>query len=150
MKTLRLEYLKENMELKCDKAFIPLGNILINYENLSHMVGVFKSSEQNRNLSKKDINASAEMFMYLNSCPSFYVKLYWKTIYGPKLRMAMLATNIAKKAKKDFKLKATQIFAKISEVLGFKHISYHYKGNESFECQMILHVIRISIQENYM
>ena len=94
----------------------------------------FKISDQhNRNLSKRDINASAEMFMYLNSCPSFYVKLYWKTIYGPKLRMAMLATNIAKKAKKDFKLKATQIFAKISEVLGFKHISYHYKGNESFE-----------------
>ena len=120
----------KNTDLKCDKGFIPQENISNNFKNLSHSAGVGKSSEQvNKTLSKTDINAATEMFMYLNSCPSFYVKLYWKAIYGPRSRMAMLASNIIKKANNDFKIKATQIFAKMSHVFGFEHISFK-KANE--------------------
>ena len=36
----------------------------------------------------------------------------------------MLALDIIKKANDDFKIKAIQIFAKISQVLGFQHITY--------------------------
>ena len=88
-----------------------------------------KEEELNRNLSSNDIKAGAEMFIFLNSCPSFYVKLYWKALYGPQSRMAMLTSNIIKKANDDFKIKSKQIFARISHVLGFQHISYN--GNES-------------------
>ena len=73
------------------------------------------------------------MFIALNSCPSFYVKLYWKTFYGSELRIAQFTSNIIRKAKDDFKVKAQKIFAKISSALGFKHISFHIEGNKSIE-----------------
>ena len=68
--------------------------------------------------------------MALNSCPSFYERLYQKAIYGPKSRIGMLASNIIKKAKGDFKIRTQKIFAKISSVLGFKHIFPRQEGNE--------------------
>ena len=71
------------------------------------------------------------MFMALNSCPSFYVKLYWNAIYGNESRMAKFAANIIRKAKDDFKEKAQRIFSKMSSVLGFQHISYHYNEKET-------------------
>ena len=58
------------------------------------------------------------MFIALNSCPSFYVKLYWKVIYGNESRMAKFASNIIRKAKDGFKARAQKIFAKISSVIG--------------------------------
>ena len=94
------------------------------------MLGDKSPQEIYRNLSGSNIN-SAKMFIALNACPSFYVKLYWKTIYGPSSRISMLASNILKKAKGDFKIKALKIFAKMSSVLGFQHISYHHGGNQS-------------------
>ena len=101
------------------------------------MAGVKSSDQLTRDLSKSDINAAAEMFMYLNSCPSFYVKLYWKAIYGNQSRIAMLASNIIKRAKYSFKSKAIQIFAKVSSVLGFQYISYYQNGNERFDKNII-------------
>ena len=71
------------------------------------------------------------MFIALNFCPSFYVKLYWKAIYGNESRMAKFASNIIRKAKDDFKVKAQKMFAKISSVIGFQHISLHHIGNRS-------------------
>ena len=129
VKHLRIEYLTKHTELTCEKAFIPLQNIVNNFENLSKMVGVQNSQETSMNLSKSNINIGAEMFLALNSCPSFYVKLYWKVLYGSEYRMAKFTLNIIRKAKDDFKVKAQKIFAKISSVLGFKHISYLHEGN---------------------
>ena len=71
------------------------------------------------------------MFIALNSCPSFYVKLYWKAIYGNESRMAQFASNIIRKAEDGFKARAQKIFAKISSVIGFQHIAYHNEGNKS-------------------
>ena len=96
------------------------------------MVGVESSGEIiSSNLSKNDINFGAEMFIALNSCPSFYVKLYWKVIYGNESRIAKFSSNIIRKAKNGFKIRAQKIFAKISSVIGFQHISYHHEGNRS-------------------
>ena len=84
--------------------------------------------EINRNLSRSDINSAAEMFIALNSCPSFYVKLYWTLIYGNESRMAKFASNIIRKSEDGFKARAQKIFAKISSMLGFKHITYNHHG----------------------
>ena len=135
VKRLRDEYLIKNIGLPCEitnRNFIPFNFVTLHFEKLSQMVGATRSSyEINRNLSRSDINSAAEMFMALNSCPSFYVKLYWKVIYGNESRMAKFASNIIRKAKDGFKARAQKIFAKISSVIGFQHISYHHEGNSS-------------------
>ena len=74
-------------------------------------------------LSRSDINNGAEMFIFLNSCPSFDLKLYWRAIYGKQSRISMLASNIINKANQNFKIKAGKIFAKLSSMLAFQHIS---------------------------
>ena len=130
VKRLRIEYLIKNADLPCENKFIPLQNISINFENLAQMVGDTSLDEISTNISRSDINIGAEMFMALNSCPSFYVKLYWKAIYGSETRIAKFASNIIRKAKNGFKEKAQKIFAKISSALGFQHISYHHEGNK--------------------
>ena len=133
IKALRLEYLKKNSLLKCEYDNTLIQQILIssNLEKLSQVVGVSISDKIDNNFSKSDISESAKQFFALNSCPSFFVKLYWKAIYGPKERMAMLTSNILKKAKGDLKEVALKIFAKVSSVLGFQSLSYHHEVNDT-------------------
>ena len=148
VKRLRNEYLLKNVNLQCESKMIPLSFISSHFEKLSQMVGDTNFDEisrnssiddyyydqiqmLSRNISKDDINFGAEMFMALNSCPSFYVKLYWKAIYGNESRMANFAANIIRKAEEGFKVRAQKIFAKISSVIGFQHIAYQHEGNKS-------------------
>ena len=130
---LRFEYLTKNIQVKCSNF---KENLSTNLEKMSQIITSVKSSEQiHTNLSRMDINNVAKMFIYLNSCPSFHEKLYFKTIYGPESRIAMLTSNIIKKANNDFKIKAIQIFAKISQVFGFQHITPQDKG-ENIEMEI--------------
>ena len=141
VKRLRMEYLVKNIDLKCEMTFIPLKIITYHYfllkilfkeeEKMSKMVEDESSHEIIRNISRSDINSAAEMFIALNSCPTFYVKLYWQTIYGNESKMAKFASNIIKKAKDGFKARAQQIFAKISSMLGFKHITSNHDGESN-------------------
>ena len=132
IKTLRLQYLKKNIYLKCDKNFIRKEKIVDNFEKLSQLIKANISSDKiDENFSDSDLNVSAEMFMFLNSCPSFLTRLYWNTIYGPESRITMLASNIIKKVNDDFKIRALEIFTNISQVVGFQHINYQYKQNKS-------------------
>ena len=71
------------------------------------------------------------MFMALNSCPSHIVKLYWRTIYGPKSRIALLASKVINKATGTLKVDAIKIFSRISSVLGFQHLNHH--GRKKFK-----------------
>ena len=133
VKRLRIEYLMINADLTCYEpyvAFVPLPNIEINFEKFSQLIGDKSSQKINRKLSKSDINFGAKMFFTLNSCPSIYVKLYWKAIYGSESKLAKFTSNIIWKAKDGFKVRAQKIFAKISSMIGFKYISYH-EGNKS-------------------
>ena len=131
VKRLRNEYLLKNVNLQCESKMIPLSFISSHFEKLSQMVGDTNFDEISRNSSRGNINFGAEMFMALNSCPTFYVKLYWKAIYGIESRMAKFASNIIRKANDGFKVRAQKIFAKISSMLGFKHISFNYDGEST-------------------
>ena len=141
IKTLRFEFLRINSHLPCSSNthLIPDNHISSNVENFSKIVKIGVSENKiNKKFSKSDITESAKLFLALNSCPSVFVKLYWKAIYGPKETMAMLTSNIIKKAKDDFKKVALNIFAKVSSVLGFQRLSFQRKGNKSVERNMEL------------
>ena len=136
IKTLRFEYLKENSLLEYCTSLISRNYISSNLEKFSQLVGINISEKIQSNFSKSDISESGIFFLALNSCPSFFEKLYWKAMYGPEERMAMLTSNIIKKAKGDFRTVALNIFAKVSSVLGFRRLSFHHKRNESVERNM--------------
>ena len=136
VKRLRNEYLLKNINLPCEEKFIPFSFISYHFDKLSQMVRKVNFYEISRNSSKDDINFGAEMFMNLNSCPTFFVKLYWKAIYGNESRIAKFASNIIRKAKDGFKVKAQKIFARISSVLGFQHISLHHKRSNALNIEL--------------
>ena len=141
--TLRFKYLKKFSLLECqidmNDKFIKQDLIAYNVEKVLQIVGIKSLSEKiNKNFSKSDITEAAELFLALNSCPSFFEKLYWKIIYGPKQRIAMSTSNIIKKAKGDLKEEALNVFAKVSSVLGFQRVYFHHKGNESLGEQIKL------------
>ena len=133
IKTLRLNYLTRNAELYCTD-FIPGEKIGNNLEKLSQILGVNSSQEINWNLSNNELYLWAEMFINLNSCPSFYVKLYKKAIYGTKSRIATIAAKIIKKTRSDFSIKAMKIF---SSVFGFQYISHYSDENESINKNIV-------------
>ena len=135
VRRLRMQYLQYPYYYRapCETGFLGHDFISHHYEELSQMIGKNGSQEINRNLSKNDINIGAKMFVALNLCPSFYEKLYWKVIYkNQKVSMiAKIASNIIRKAKPDFKLRAKKIFDKMSSVIGFQYIFNHHEGNKS-------------------
>ena len=113
------------------EQIIPGQDVKNNIEKLSQKIGIKSSDQVRQNVSQNDLQVGAEMFVTLFSCPSLYEKLYWKAIYGPKSRNALLASNIVKRANYDFKTKAIQLFEKISSVLGFQDISNNHMGNKN-------------------
>ena len=119
---------------KCVKnGFLSVDDITNNLKNFLLLVGNEGSEDIKYNISKSKLNEAAKMFFSQNSCPSFFEKLYSKIIYGPDSRISILASNIVKKEKGYFKVKALKILEKIISVLGFQHISYHHgesKRNE--------------------
>ena len=128
--TIRFENLKRERDFRSCRYDISQADISDNVENLIQIVGLNSSDDIISNFSKNDIKDSVELFVTLKSCPSFYEKLYKKAIYGPKFKIAMLASKIVKKARGDFKVDAQKIFAKISSVLGFQHIVFYHESNE--------------------
>ena len=137
IKTLRLNYLMKNTHLDCINNFIPGEEIRNNLEKLSQSIGGNITEEVDWNLSNNELHTWAEMFFKMNSCPSFYVKLYSKVIYGSKSRIPMLASNIIKRANLDFNIKAIKIFSKISSILGFQYISLYNEEKKSFEKNIV-------------
>ena len=89
IKSLRFAYLKENSLLKCEDTLIPANYISSNLEKFSQIVEISISEKINTNFSKSDIIETAKLYLDLNSCPSFFEKLYWEAIYGPEERMAI-------------------------------------------------------------
>ena len=151
IKTLRFEFLRINSLLPCsfNTHLITDNHISSNVEKFSKIIKIGVSENKiNKNFSKSDITESAKLFLALNSCPSVFVKLYWKAIYGPKERMAILTSNIIKKAKGDFKKVALNIFAKVSSVLGFQRLSFYHGRNESAERNMELTKNMMGIKSN--
>ena len=143
IQTLRFQFLKsisgiilvpyikcKNMKFENSKL---KEQISLNNEKLSEIVKEVNSSQEiNHNISKNDVKVCAEMFVALNSCPTYREKLYLTAIYGSKAQtIAMVAAKIIKKANINFRKGALKIFANLISVLGFKHIGYKSKGNKS-------------------
>ena len=139
LRTIRFEYLKKNADLKCDDSFVPQENITKNIDKLSQLLGVKSVEVANGNFSKNDVNVAGKMFMYLNACPSFHVRLFWKVIYGRKSRIAMLASKVVKKSNDHFQNKAIKIMAKIFQLFGFQYIT-NFKEKESFGKNLVLNI----------
>ena len=127
LQTLRMKVVKQNDEILCtDGGFIPENEIRLNYEKLINLVkGENITMVAEEKLSKTIIRKGGKMFSSLNSCPSFYEKLYFKIIFGSKTQsmIARSALNIAKEAK-EFQQKALQIFSKFTSFLGYENIQY--------------------------
>lgn len=97
-----------------------------------------KSTKIVGNLS---METRAEMFLFLNLRPSFYVRLYRYVIHKGRpeksinlslqSKILMIAAKIINKAKDDFKVKAKKIFEKITSVLGFNHIFSYLELNKN-------------------
>ena len=136
--SLRNKYLKNSIsplsDSQCIDGFIFDEFIINNFEKISPVVGNEGSEDMKYNISKSEVLIeAAKMFFSLNSCPSFFEKLYWKAIYGPDSRISMLASNILKKAEGGLKEIALKIFGKICRVLRFQYISYHHGENRSVD-----------------
>ena len=91
-----------------------------NFSNLLRMRSI--SDERNEELSKSKTKLFGEMFLTLTEPPSYFERLYNKTIYdGPQSRLIMLASNIVNKSPENFKLKAKKIFSKIASIISDKY-----------------------------
>ena len=100
-----------------------------NVEKLLILVGMKNiSDEVNIKVSKTSTKSLYEMFLTLYEPPSYYERLYSKTIYGPQSRLILLALNIVKKSPNEFKLKAKQIFSKITSIISKKYHTKSFKN----------------------
>ena len=97
-----------------------------NFSNLLGMRGI--SDEVNKELSKSKTKLFGEMFLTLTEPPSFFERLYNKTIYGPQSRLIMLASNIVNKSPENFKLNAKKIYSKIASIFEKRIAISFFKG----------------------
>ena len=137
IKAFRKEQLKQYSNSNFKSVYCFTNEELISIvESFREFVGVQNISDGiTGRLSKDTLNEGAEMFQSLYSCPTFFVRLYLKAIYGKKTSttMVMLASKIVKKASNDFREKAIKIFEKIASVFRFQYISQYHKENSNFE-----------------
>ena len=145
IRTIRYEYLKRRLGIKTlntiDKDgrsdslcahFVDQESIDENFQKLAKAVKVDNVSEEiNKNVSKKNIDTGAEMFLALNACPTDLLRLYGKILSGSYSRIATLALNIIKNENKEFKPKTKKIFSKIVSLFGFQYIQNQKSENES-------------------
>ena len=100
----------------------------MNQEKLSDFLGIKDMSDEvNEEFSKTTKKSVNEMFIALTEPPSYFERLYSKTIYGPKSRLIMLASNIVNKSPNYYKMKAKKIFSKITSVISKKYHNGSFK-----------------------
>ena len=87
------------------------------------------SDKVNKEVFEASEKTQIEMFLALTEPPSYFEKLYGRTIFGPgpQSRMIMLALNIVNKSPDKYNVKAKQIFSKIRSTIFKKY------QNESFQ-----------------
>ena len=84
---LRFKRFKRAPDAKQEKC------ISCDVENFSNLLGMKNiSDEVNEELSKSKTKLFGEMFLTLTEPPSYFERLYNKTIYGPQSRLIMLAS----------------------------------------------------------
>ena len=92
------------------------------------------------------------MFIALNSCPSFLEKLYWKAFYKSRTTetITLLTSKIVKQSKPNVKSRALKVFAKITQVFGFKHIKFQHEANQSVgeNVKLMKNIVHIKGEKN--
>ena len=112
------------VDIPCSGDLVMDKDIKKNNENFAKLLQISNISEYSViNLTESDIQTGGEMFVALNVCPSFHLRLYKKAITGDPSRIGMLSVSILKKAPQNFKLKAMKIYEKIISVLGYRYIN---------------------------
>ena len=96
------------------KGLVYDEDITTNVERLSSILGVKNVTSETLELSLEDLNRGAELFISLNSCPSYWSKLF-RTIFQPDFSTVttiLTLINIFKKT--NVKEKATGIHAALT------------------------------------
>ena len=106
-----------------------------NFDNLSALLGSSNVSNINV-LSNNTLETGANMFIFLNSCPSTLIKLYSKTFYGPESRMVPLTLKIMKKIGPDYKKIARKILSETINTFGFKYLQSVKRSETDVELQL--------------
>ena len=124
VKSIRAEYYKRNSVKEC-VGFVPVEDIMQNFERISLLLGINNMTSKLEKISEKDISIGAEMFLYLNLCPSYWVYFYHNILNAtnsiPEIIQLTLNT-LKKKTNRKGELIATQLLSKLSSELGFEYI----------------------------
>ena len=124
VKSIRKEYYRRNSVDKCS-GFVSDEDINHHFDSLSLLLGINNVTSKIENLSEKEISTGAEMFVYLNSCPSYWVYFYHEILNStnsfPEIIQLTLNT-LKRKTKRKGEYIASKFLSKLSSELGFEYI----------------------------
>ena len=124
VKEIRSNYYKNNSVPTCIGFVIP-EVIKIHYESLSMRLGFNNVTSKIENLSRKDISTAALMFVFLNSCPSYWVYFYheiFKSTNSVSEIIQQTMNTFKKKTKRKGEYIASQLLSKLFSEFGFEYI----------------------------
>ena len=106
-------------------GFVSSDDIKRHFESLSLLLGVNNVTSKVENLSEQNIKVGADMFVYLNSCPSYWVYFYHEIFNSTNSvsEIIQLTMNtLKKKTKRKGELIASQLLWKLSSELEFEYL----------------------------
>ena len=106
-------------------GFVSDEDIKQHFNSLSLLLGIHNVTSTLENHSEKDISTGAEMFIYLNSCPSYWVYFYHEILNSKNsfTEIIQLTFNTLKRrTKREGQLIASHFLSKLSPELGFEYI----------------------------
>ena len=124
VKSIRAEYYRRNSVQNCT-GFVTEEDINQHFDSLSQLLGVQNVTSKIENLSEKDIFSGAEMFVYLNFCPSYWVYFYHEILNEKNSfqEIIQLTLNTFKqRTKRKGQFIASQLLSKLAPELGFEYI----------------------------
>ena len=127
VKETRASYISENADLDCP---YPNPNTFLSGLNIKKIINIFAgkiglntTSVPKENISYKTLQTSAEMFTYLNYCPSLIPKLslFYAYLFNsgtPKEIILGLTSTIKTAQNSDEKNRTIEIFSKVMKFFG--------------------------------
>ena len=124
VKSIRAEYYERN-SVKICSGFVPDEDIKQHFESLSMLLGVNNVTSTIVNVTEIDISNGAEMFVYLNSCPSYWVYFYHELFNSTNAVSEMIQLTLETSKRKTVRKGeyiAGQLLSKLSAELGFEFL----------------------------
>ena len=134
VKAVRKQYYKKSKILSSSKSmtdckeFVSDKYIKTNYKTFSKLLNITKITYDTINLTKDAIKIGGEMFIYLNSCPTYWVYFYNHLFHGSdtikRTIPNIIQTTLQVKKNSDY-YKANEmgdhLLAKFAKVMGFEY-----------------------------